>query len=269
MQSGSTKSMREVLEKTGSVLADGADASAVGGELFTLARTLDAAHSLRRALTEPAVPAEAKARLLHSLFDGKLGDEALKVAETGVGLRWSKTRDFPDTLEQASVSAHVAKADDEGHLDDLEDNLFRFGRIVEGSTGLREALNDSATSWEGKRTLVDDLLGDKVDESTRALLGQAVAGRHRSLNGVLAVYQRVAAERRDSMLATVWVASPLSDDQRDRLTSALSAQHSKQVHLNVVVDPHVLGGVRVAVGDEVLDSTVETRLNQAQRRLER
>jgi F-type H+-transporting ATPase subunit delta len=96
-----------------------------------------------------------------------------------------------------------------------------------------------------------------------------VAGRHRSLTGVLAVYQRVAADRRDSMIATVWVASPLSDQHRDRLAAALSAQHHKRIHLNVVVDPEVLGGVRVAVGDEVLDSTVEARLKQAQRRLER
>jgi F-type H+-transporting ATPase subunit delta len=67
----------------------------------------------------------------------------------------------------------------------------------------------------------------------------------------------------------VWVAAPLSDEHRDRLTQALSAQHDKQVHLNVVVDPTVLGGVRVSLGDEVIDSTVETRLRQAQRRLER
>jgi F-type H+-transporting ATPase subunit delta len=71
------------------------------------------------------------------------------------------------------------------------------------------------------------------------------------------------------MIATVWVASPLAEDQRERLTRALARQLSRPIHLNVVVDPSVLGGARVAVGDEVLDSTVETRLQQAQRRLER
>jgi F-type H+-transporting ATPase subunit delta len=71
------------------------------------------------------------------------------------------------------------------------------------------------------------------------------------------------------MIATVWVAAPLSDEHRERLTEALSRQHDRKIHLNVVVDPTVLGGVRVTVGDEVLDSTVEARLKQAQRRLER
>ena len=96
-----------------------------------------------------------------------------------------------------------------------------------------------------------------------------MAGRNRSLTSTLALYQRIAADRRDSMIATVWVAAPLSAEHHDRLAGALSAQHDRQVHLNVVVDPDVLGGVRVAVGDEVLDSTVEARLKQAQRRLER
>jgi F-type H+-transporting ATPase subunit delta len=269
MQSGSSRSMRQVLESTAEVLSEGADATDLGDDLFALALSLDGAHSLRRALTEPAVAVEAKVRLLHSLFESRLGGAAMKVAESAVGLRWSSTRDLPDALEQASVSAHVAKADSDGRLDDLEDNLFRFSRIAEANAGLREALADSSTPLEAKRSLLRDLLGDKVDQPTGTLLAQAVAGRHRSLTGVLAVYQRVAADRRDSMIATVWVASPLSDEHRERLAAALSAQHHKRIHLNVVVDPEVLGGVRVAVGDEVLDSTVEARLKQAQRRLER
>jgi F-type H+-transporting ATPase subunit delta len=269
MQGGSSRSLRTVLDTTSTVLRDGADATALGDDLFALTLTLDGAHSLRRALTEPAVPVEAKARLLHSLLDGQIGEPALTVAESALAQRWSSTRDLPDTLEQASVAAHVAHADEEDHLDDLEDSLFRFSRITEANAGLRDALSDNTTPLAAKRSLLSDLLADKVDPTTLALLGQAVAGRHRSLTGVLALYQRVAADRRDSMIATVWVASPLSDEHRERLSRALSAQHDKKIHLNVVVDPAVLGGVRVAVGDEVIDSTVETRLRQAQRRLER
>jgi F-type H+-transporting ATPase subunit delta len=269
VQSGSTASTRGVLEATGRVLQGGADARQLGEDLFALALTLDDANSLRRALTEPAVPGAAKTRLLRSLVGDRLGEPALTVAESALGLRWSSTRDLPDALEQASVAAHVARADDEGRLDDLEDNLFRFSRITEANAGLRDALGNTGTPLDAKRRLLTDLLGNKVDASTAALLGQAVAGRHRSLTGVLEVYQRVAAARRDSMIATVWVAAPLTESQRDRMARALSAQHAKKIHLNVVVDPSVMGGVRVAVGDEVIDSTVESRLRQAQRRLER
>ena len=269
MQGGSSKSLQEVFDKTSEVLTGGADAHKLGTDLFSLALSLDGSHSLRRALTEPAVPTEAKVRLLHSLYDGKVADSSLDVAEVGVGQRWSRTRDFPDALEQASVTAHAATADDEGHLDDVEDDLFRFARILEASAGLREALADRAVPLQGKRSLLKDLVGDKVDETTSILLGQAVAGRHRSAGAALTLYQRLAAAHRDRMIATVWVAAPLSDEHRDRLAEALSKQHDRKIHLNVVVDPCVLGGVRVAVGDEVLDSTVDARLKLAQRRLER
>ena len=266
---GSKRSREAVLGAVEEALSGDVDATVLGDELFALAVSLDGAHSLRRALTEPAVPAEAKARLLHSLFDDRLGATTLQVAESGTGARWSQTRDFTDALEAASVTAHVAKADAAGGLDAMEDSLFRFSRIVEGSAGLRDALGDRAVSLDAKRALIDDLVGDKVDAPTRSLFGQSVAGRHRSLSGVLETYQQIAAARRDSMVATVWVAAPLSDEHRNRLTEALSAQHDRAVHLNVVVDPEVLGGVRVAIGEEVLDSTVEARLKTAQRRLER
>lgn len=269
MHGASERSLRGMLERTEEVVSSGADASQVGRDLFTLALTLDGAHSLRRALTEPVVPAEAKQRLLHSLFDGRLGAEALQAAEAGVGVRWSSTHDLSDAMEQASVAAYVAKADSEGRLDALEDDLFRFSRIVEASPSLREALSDAFAPIEGKRRLVEDLVGDKVDPTTTALLTQAVSGRHRSLSTVLGMYQKIAAARRDRMVATAWVAVPLSEEHRERLTRALSAQQGRDVHLNVVVDPEVLGGVRVALGEEVLDSTVATRLSAAQRRLER
>lgn len=269
MQGSSTRALDEVAKATDDQLSRGADAATLGDELFSLARAMDGAHSLRRALAEPAVPAEAKARLLRSLFGKRLSKAALAVAEVGTAQRWSSSRDFSDALEQASVAAHVARADAQGRLDALEDSLFRFARITEASSGLRDALGDPAAPWEAKRQLVANLVGDKVDDATATLLGQAVAGRHRSVASVLAMYQRVAAQRRNTMIATVWVARLLTEEHRERLARALSGQHGKEVHLNVVVDPTVLGGVRVSIGDEVIDSTVESRLRQAQRRLER
>lgn len=268
MQAGSVRSQGAVLEQTAVALQAGADGGQLGDELFWFALTLDAQHALRRALTEPAVPAEAKSRLLASLASGKLSQPALDVADVAVRNRWSQGRDLADALERASVTAHVAKADKAGHLDTVEDNLFRFSRIAEADPGLREVLSDPEKSLDGKRALVARLVQGKVDESTAALLGQAVAARHRSLPAVLAMYQKVAASRRDSLVATVWVAAALSTSHKDRLAHALSAQYDRQVHLNVIVEPSVLGGVRVAVNDDVIDGTIETRLKQAHRRLD-
>ena len=123
------------------------------------------------------MPAEAKARLLHTLFDGKVADATLEIAETGVGQRWSRTRDFPDALEEASVTALAAVAEDAGDLDEAEDNLFRFARILEANARLREALADDAVPLQGKRSLIKDLVGDKVDDTT---LTHAGTGRGRT-----------------------------------------------------------------------------------------
>jgi len=264
----STISTRAVLEATTSSLSHDADGSRLGSELFAVATLLDGQHSLRRALTEPAAPTEGKVALVRAVLGAQVGEATFGVLEEAVRRRWSRTRDLADALEQASVLSHVAKAEEAGKLDTGEDDLFRFGRIAEGSAGLRDALADATVPVEGKRRLVDDLVGQKVDSTTRTLLEQAVSGRYRSLTSTLAMYQRVAASRRDSVVATVWVAAPLSEEHKARLATALSEQHDRPMHLNVVVDPELLGGVRVAVGDEVLDSTIESRLRQAQRRLE-
>ena len=268
MQAGSANSMAAVLEKTDEVLRSDVDAGLVGGELFAFALNLDRGHGLRRALTEPAVPAEAKRRLVHVLVEGKISATAVDVIDVAVSHRWSQGRDLADALEQASVTAHVTRADRAGQLDALEDNLFRFSRIADGNSELRELLSDRDKPLEGKRALLHRLLDGKVDETTTALLGQAVAARQRSLTGVLETYQKVAARRRDRLVATVWLASPIDEQHRERLEGALSRQFDRAVHVNIVIEPAVLGGVRVAIGDEVIDSTIETRLKQAQRLLE-
>ena len=118
-----------------------------------------------------------------------------------------------------------------------------------------------------KQQLVRSLVEDKVSPSTLDLLLQLATGRQRSLAGGLELYSEILAARRQRLVATAWVAVSLSDDQRTRITDNLAAQYGREVHLNVIVDPAVLGGVRIAIGDDVIDSTIQTRLALAQRQL--
>jgi F-type H+-transporting ATPase subunit delta len=77
----------------------------------------------------------------------------------------------------------------------------------------------------------------------------------------------VAAESQGETVATVRVARPLASDEQRRLAGLLSSQYDTTVHLNVVVDPEVVGGMRVEIGDEVIDGTIASRLDEARRRL--
>ncbi|HEX2176040.1 MAG TPA: F0F1 ATP synthase subunit delta [Nocardioidaceae bacterium] len=263
----SAESRRTVVERLDQVLESGADAGRVGADLFSVTALLDREPSLRRTLTDPSMDSAAKGALVHDLLGDKVDGAAAEVAAAAAGLRWSASRDLGDTLEHAGVVAQVVAAEGSGQADELEDEMFRFNRIVAGEPRLREALADRSVPVAHRAELVRSLLGDKATEATVRLVEQALSGRHRSLAVALQEYQEVAAERRERLVATVRVARPLSEEARRRLTEALGREYDHPVHLNVVVDEEVLGGLRVEIGDEVIDGTVASRLDEARRRL--
>ena len=182
--------------------------------------------------------------------------------------RWSSPRDLADATEQLGVLATAAAAEGEGQLDDLEDELFRFGRIVSAEPGLRSALADPAPPADGKREPAGHAAGGQVTPAALRLITQAVIyPRGRSLETTLDEYGRLAAAWRQRLIAVVRVATGLTEDQRGRLAAALSHAYGHDVHLNVVVDPGVVGGISVQIGDEFIDGSVASRLAELRQRL--
>ena len=166
------------------------------------------------------------------------------------------------------MQAIAAAAEAERRLDDLEDELFRFSRIVASQPQLRMALTNPFVPADHKRQLLSQLLADKVTpEALRLITEAAVSPLGRSLDVSLEEYARLAARRRERLVAEVHVAVALSDEQRGRLSAALREIYGHQVHLNVVLDSRVAGGMTVRVGDELIDGSVAARLAEARRRL--
>lgn len=243
-------------------------AVAIGEELFAVTALLDREPGLRRALSDPARAATARADLARALLGDRVAPATLDVVITLVSQRWSAPGDLPDAAEQLAVLAECAAADSEGQLDDTEDGLFRFGRIASTEPGLRSALADPDAPAEAKRTLLATLLTGKTTPAALRLITQAaVHPRGRSLDASLAEYARLAADWRQRLIAFVRAATTLTASQRARLATALSAIYSRDVHLNVVIDPAVVGGMSVQIGDEFLDGSVGSRLAQLRRRL--
>lgn len=151
----------------------------------------------------------------------------------------------------------------EGSLSEVEDELFRFARTMEGNDELRSVLTDAAVPAERRQGVVQDLLGAKASPVTTNLVSFVVgAGRARDLPAIIdRLVQRAAAEK-DHEVAEVRSAIPLTDDQKSRLAEALNRATGKSVEIKVVVDPDVLGGIVAQVGDIVIDGTVRTRLEQ-------
>jgi F-type H+-transporting ATPase subunit delta len=153
-------------------------------------------------------------------------------------------------------------------MEDVEDELFRFGRIASGEPELYAALAGPRLPADRKRGLVEALVSGKVSQATLRLITQAATHpRGRSLEANLMDYARLAAEWRQRLIAVVRVATSLTDTQRDRLAAALRNTYSRGIQLNVIVDPQVVGGMSIQIGDEFIDGTLSTRLATLRRRL--
>ncbi|WCD99516.1 F0F1 ATP synthase subunit delta [Streptomyces sp. HUAS 31] len=244
------------------------DAGRLADELAAVTTLLDREVSLRRVLTDPAQAGEAKAELAQRLLGGQVGGETADLLAGMVRSRWSQSRDLVDALEELADTADLTAAQKTGTLDDVEDELFRFGRIVSSNTELRAALTDRAATTSAKSALLRSLLGGRAKATTERLVTRLVtAPRGRSLESGLESLSRLAAERRQRLVAVVTTAVPLSDTQRRRLGAALGKLYGHTMHLNIDVDPEVVGGIRVQVGDEVINGSLADRIEDAGRRL--
>ena len=251
-------------------------AAAVGEELFGVVAIIDAQAGLRRALSDPSMDADRKAGLVEAVLGSHVADVTLRIVTEVVRARWSRTRDLADSLETLAVLAELIDADAHaggghraGESDDVEDELFRFGRIVEANADLRSALADPALPDENKVSLVNALVEDKARPVTVRLLTQvATRPRGRSPEDAIADYTGIASRRRARLVARVTTAVGLSDSEITRLQEALASLYGHEVHLQIEVDANIVGGVVVHVGDEVLDGSVAGRLAEARRRLE-
>jgi len=245
-----------------------ADTSALSAHLFAVVATLDSSTPLRRALTDNSRDANSKAELAKELFAKSTSDLSIKLLISLTALRWSSPSNLGDVIEQLAVEAEASVANQNNELDRLEEEIFQFSRIVASDLELRQILNSSKYSSEGKRVLVAKLLASKVCPSTSRLLASLVSGmRGRSIEKTIAFYASAAAARKMRVIAHVKSAVELSQAQKDKLESSLSGKIGQPVRLNVELDPKVLGGLSIRFADELIDATIVNRLADAGRAL--
>ena len=224
--------------------------------------------ALRRALTDPAMGSDLKQRLVDNLLTEKVSVPTLALVRLGARSRWSEPRDLVDALEAVAVDAAMTRAEREDQLDEVEDELFRFERIVDGEPALRAAFTDRNLPADRKRDLVHRLLDGKAASVTVSLVERAVLfPRGRTIERVLDEFTGFAAQRRSRLITRVTSAVPLTEEQQERLSDALAREFGHEVRLQMVVDPALVGGITVRVGDELLDASVLRQLGAARRHL--
>lgn len=246
----------------------GREADQVADEVWAVAQAVEGSAVLRRGLADPSREGGDKAALAERLLSGKIGLGALYLTKAVASQRWGSPSDLVRALDRIGVEALLAHAERQGRLGTVEDELFRFSRIVSGTPELQSALSDRRAEPAAKATLVERLLAGKSSPETVRLAQRAVRGTlGRRPDRALADFLDQAADRQDQVTATVTSAVPLTDEQQRRLADTLSRQYGRQVHTNVVIDEDVVGGIRVEIGDEVIDGTVSHRLADARRRM--
>lgn len=246
------------------------DRSRVGDDLAAVAQVLGEQPAVRRHLADSAAPQQVRRKMVEALFGGKVSRITLRTLNDVVASRWSRPLDLVDGIEELAWQALLTFAERDGSLEDVEDELFRFGRILAAQPRLATLLGDESAPAERRLELLNTVLADRTRAVTRRLLEQAVrAPRRRRIDEIVEVLVDRAAGRRERSVAHVSAAGPLSQQQEQRLIDVLNRIYRRPISLKVDLDPELLGGLVIRVGDEVIDGSVAARLDKARQWMSR
>jgi ATP synthase F0 subunit b/ATP synthase F1 delta subunit len=272
LRSASRESLAALVAKFDEVAADlGPDQlSSVADDLASVAKLLARESVLTRHLADPADDPTPKLGLLETLLEGKVGDTSLEVLKAAVSGRWSSDANLVDAVEHVARLALLVRAEREEVAGEVEEQLFRFSRILDTQPGLATLLSDYSAPTEGRVKLLRDVLdsGSGVNATTVQLLSQTVEllRGERADDAVLDLAE-LAVARRGEVVAHVSAAADLTDAQRTRLTEVLTRIYGHPVSLQLHINPELLGGLSIAVGDEVIDGTLSSKLAAAETKL--
>ena len=234
------------------------DAWRIGNELFTITKVLDDSIQLERALTDPSRPVADKVAVLKEL----LGDL--------VSRRWSRARDIANAVEDFGVDAMMYYADATDATLQVSIELSELHSALLNLPVVRAKLYDYQATSEARVKLFREVFSGKtLNKVTMRLAEHATCNlrRRRYLETIQWLINKFSRHMGESMV-TVTTATPLKKEQIKRLVEVYSAKVGRQVHINSVVDPTVLGGMRIQVGDEVTDNTVVAQLQNLHRKVQ-
>ena len=244
------------------------DALALAADLSTVRAALDSSSGLRRALTDPARSGESKSGLVTDLFGKVISPSALSLIQEASALRWSTGSNLSDAIEVVSIEALAISAEIAGESDALEGEILAIVRSVASSGELRQALNDPKYGIDAKQKLFASLFGNAISSSTSKVVEMMVGAlRGRNVERALAHYSQVILARKERTVAHVKSAVALDAERLSRLSGALEKGLGRKIRVDVEVDPQVMGGISVRIGDELIDGTVINRLIEAGRSL--
>ncbi|MFR1605606.1 MAG: F0F1 ATP synthase subunit delta [Bifidobacterium pseudocatenulatum] len=245
----------------------GEDAWRIGNELFTITSALDHNIQLERALTDPSRPVEDKVAVVKTLIGSQAHPLVMEIMSDLVSRRWSRVSDIANAVEDFGVDGMMYYADYTNTTLQVSVELAELHSALLNLPVVRTKLYDATVSSEARVKLLYSLIGDAdFTKVTKRLAEHATCNlrNRRYLQTIQWLINKFSRHMGESMV-TVTTATPLSKEQVEKLIAIYSAKTGHPVHINSVVDPTVMGGMRIQVGDEVTDNTVVAQLQHLQR----
>ena len=246
------------------------DAWRIGNELFTITKVLDDSIQLERALTDPSRPVADKVAVLKELLGDNAHPMTMEIMTDLVSRRWSRARDIANAVEDFGVDAMMDYADATDATLQVSIELSELHSALLNLPVVRAKLYDYQATSEARVKLFREVFSGKtLNKVTMRLAEHATCNlrRRRYLETIQWLINKFSRHMGESMV-TVTTATPLKKEQIKRLVEVYSAKVGRQVHINSVVDPTVLGGMRIQVGDEVTDNTVVAQLQNLHRKVQ-
>ena len=245
------------------------DAWRIGNELFSVTNVLDRNIRLERALTDPSRPVEDKVALLNKLVGDQAHEMTMEILTDLVGRRWSRVSDIANAVEDFGVDGMMYYADATDATLQVSIELAELHSALLNLPVIRSGLSSDRAPAEARIKLLYALVGNKdLNKVTMRLAEHAACNprRRRYLSTIHWLINKFSRHMGESMV-TVTTAAPLKQEQVDKLIAVYSKKLGRPVHINSNVDPTVIGGMRIEIGDEVTDNTVVAQLQQLQRRV--
>ena len=246
------------------------DAWRIGNELFTITKVLDDSIQLERALTDPSRPVADKVAVLKELLGDNAPPMTMEIMTDLVSRRWSRARDIANAVEDFGVDAMMYYADATDATLQVSIELSELHSALLNLPVVRAKLYDYQATSEARVKLFREVFSGKtLNKVTMRLAEHATCNlrRRRYLETIQWLINKFSRHMGETMV-TVTTATPLKKEQIKRLVEVYSAKVGRQVHINSVVDPTVLGGMRIQVGDEVTDNTVVAQLQNLHRKVQ-
>lgn len=242
-------------------------------DLFALSDLVQGSSRIALALTDPARSLEDRVRLLQALAEN-LSEVALTTVEGALSAAPS-AQELPTVIESLGEYAVQCGAQTEDKAIEIADEIFALERFVRANQQVRSALSDRNREPKYRVRLLQELFGTSLSRPATTLALRAVSAVSRdskledsvSLTGNLRHMRRDLAAAGDTLVATVQVATPLADAQAERLRDILSRRYQKNIHLQVSVEPSVLGGMKVRVGSQIFDGSLATIIQETKQKL--